>query len=66
MTTIQILEKNGLSERDMICVYCSKLYSPFTRYCDFCQEYKSMIPVGDAVDCYGEDILGYQERKTNV
>lgn len=59
MTTLKTLEKNGLSENDKICLYCSRLFSPLTDWCGFCQEYKGMIRVVDAIDCYGEDVLNW-------
>ena len=58
MTTIEIIEKNGFSIQDKICVFCSTTLDRWEMFCHSCQEYKGVMPIVDAVDYYGEEILG--------
>ena len=58
MTTLQIIEKAGLSATDRICVFCSRTMDGWDRFCGGCQDYKGVMRVTDAVDYYGEEVLG--------
>ena len=58
MTTIEIIEKAGFCVQDKICVFCSKTMDRWDTFCGNCQEYKGVMKVTDAVDYYGEEILG--------
>ena len=58
MTTLEIIEKAGFSVQDKICVFCSKTMDRWNMFCGNCQEYKGVMNIIDAVDYYGEEILG--------
>ena len=58
MTTLEIIEKAGFSVQDKICVFCSNTLDRWDTFCYSCQEYKGVMKVTDAVDYYGEEILG--------
>ena len=57
--TIQILEEKGVCATDKICVFCSTLTDGWNRFCPRCNDYKGVIPVTQAVEYYGVEILGY-------
>jgi hypothetical protein len=58
MTTLEIIEKAGFCVQDKICVFCSSALDRWEMFCHSCQEYKGVMNVTDAVDYYGEEILG--------
>ena len=58
MTTIEIIEKNSLCATDKICVFCSRMMDGWEMFCHSCQEYKGVMRITDAIDYYGEEILG--------
>lgn len=58
MTTLEIIEKAGFSIQDKICVFCSNTMDRWDTFCHGCQEYKGVMRITDAVDYYGEEILG--------
>lgn len=58
MTTLEIIEKNGLCAMDNICVFCSHTMDGWDRVCRSCNEYKGVMSITDAINIYGEEILG--------
>jgi hypothetical protein len=35
---------------DLMCVYCESVFSPDTYVCSYCDEYKGLMPLKDAVE----------------
>ena len=56
---IEYLIENNICVTDSICVFCSSLMDGWDRVCRGCREYKGVMPVTDAVEYYGIEILGY-------
>lgn len=62
MTTIEIILENGFNVQDKICVFCSITTDRWNYFCVNCKEYKGLMPIVDAVDYYGTDILPLQGK----
>ena len=58
MNTLEFIIENGFSPQDKICVFCSITTDRWNSFCGNCKEYKGLMPIVDAVDYYGTDILG--------
>lgn len=58
MNTAERLNELGFSPIDKICVFCSITTDRWNYFCVNCKEYKGLMSLIDAVDYYGEEILG--------
>jgi len=54
---IEYLIENDFCVTDAICVFCSSITDGWNRVCYSCRDYKGMMPIVDAVEYYGIDIL---------
>jgi hypothetical protein len=55
---LEYLDANGICAMDSICVFCSSLMDGWDSICRGCRDYKGVMPVTDAVEYYGIEILG--------
>jgi hypothetical protein len=44
---------------DKMCVYCESVYSPDTIMCHWCDEYKGLMPLEDAIEYLNLDPNDY-------
>ena len=56
---IEYLIENDFCVTDSICVFCSSISDGWNAVCNSCREYKGMMPITEAVEYYGIEILGY-------
>ena len=56
---IEYLVDNNFCVMDSVCVYCSVITDGWNRFCPSCKDYKGMMPLPQAVEVYGTDVLGY-------
>ena len=56
---IDYLIDNNFCVTDKVCVFCSTITDGWNSICYSCKEYKGMMRLPEAVECYGTDVLGY-------
>ena len=56
---IEYLIENSICITDSICVFCSVTMDGWDRTCRGCREYKGVMNIVEAVEYYGEEIIGY-------
>jgi hypothetical protein len=56
---VEFLDEKGISTQDNICVFCSIRMDRWDSICRNCKEYKGVMNIVDAVEYYGEEIIGY-------
>jgi hypothetical protein len=50
------LKKGKLNETEFV-AFAKRVYSPETKFCGFCNEYKGLMTIADFDNYYGERIL---------
>ena len=48
---------------DVMCVFCQGVFSPDTYVCGFCNEYKGLMPLNEAVDYLDLPLGDYPELR---
>jgi hypothetical protein len=56
---VDFLIEKGICITDNICVFCSLQMDGWDSICRRCREYKGVMNIVEAVEYYGEEIIGY-------
>ena len=59
VNAFDIIEEKGLCAMDKICVFCSIMTDGWNSFCPRCKEYKGIMRLPEAIEYYGEEIIGY-------